>query len=105
MDNSELEKMCVLIETFTKDDHIKILQIIRETETTTFSENNNGTFIHMEDISPDTLQNIKNYVNYVQMKEGEFKQVEDTKDKLKNDINVNYNCKHVENKWFHSFFC
>jgi hypothetical protein len=97
-DNVDLEKMCILIETFTKDDHIKILKIIKECETATLSENNNGTFINVEELSNDTIEKIKNYVKYVQMKEEEIKQIEDTKDKLKNDINVNYNFKHVETK-------
>ena len=98
MSDLELEKMCTLIETFSKDDHIKILKIIRDSGTTSISENNNGTFIHIEDVSEEAIEQIKRYVKYVQIKEGEIKQIEDTKDRLKNDINGNYNFKYVESK-------
>lgn len=89
MSSKELEKICEIIETFSKEDHIKILKIINESDnSSSISENNNGTFIHMEDLNENTIQNIKNYIEYVVLKEGAIKEVEDTKDKLKNDINA-----------------
>lgn len=85
----ELEKMCEIIETFDKEDHIKILKIINDSnDNKTISENNNGTFIHMEDLSDNTIEDIKKYIEYVLLKEGVIKEFEDTKDKLKNDINA-----------------
>ncbi len=88
----ELEKMCEIIESFSKDDHIKILKIIYESDNNnSISENNNGTFIHMEDLNEDTIQNIQKYIDYVVLKEGTIKEIEDTKDKLKNDINAYMN--------------
>ena len=80
--------MCKLIESFSKDDHIKILELIRHRETANVSENNNGTFIHMEDLSHDTLIEIDNYIMYILKKEGDINSIENAKDVLKNNINI-----------------
>ena len=86
--NKKLEQMCKLIESFSKDDHIKILELIRHRETANVSENNNGTFIHMEDLSHDTLIEIDNYIMYILKKEGDINSIENAKDVLKNNINI-----------------
>ena len=85
--SKDLENMTKIIETFTKEEHIKILEIIKLNDNTTLSENNNGTFIHMEDLSVNTLDKIKTYMDYVLKKEGEINIIEKTKDKIKNNIN------------------
>ena len=85
--SKDLENMCKIIETFSKEENIKILEIIKLNDNTSLSENNNGTFIHMEDLSINTLNQIKTYMDYVLKKEGEINMVEQTKDKMKNNIN------------------
>jgi phage shock protein A len=42
----------------------------------------------MEDLSDETIKKIQDYTDYVLLKEVSIKEVEDTKDKLKNDINT-----------------
>jgi hypothetical protein len=86
--SKELEKLCRIIDTFNTEEHIRILHIIKENETLNLiSENNNGVFINMEDISDGTIKKIQEYIEYVLLKEVSIKEVEDTKDKIKNDIN------------------
>ena len=85
--SKDLENMCKIIETFSKEENIKILEIIKLNDNTSLSENNNGTFIHMEDLSINTLNQIKTYMDYVLKKECEINVVEQTKDKMKNNIN------------------
>jgi len=85
--SKDLENMCKIIETFSKEENIKILEIIKLNDNTSLSENNNGTFIHMEDLSVNTLNQIKSYMDYVLKKEGDINEVELTKDKMKNNIN------------------
>jgi Zn-finger protein len=87
MCTKDLEKMCRTIDTFTKEEHINILKIIIEKDSTRVSENNNGTFIHMEDLSDEILNNIQKYIDYVLLKEGDIQKIEDKKEKIKNDIN------------------
>ena len=85
--SKDLENMCKTIENFSKEEHTKILEIIKLNDNTSLSENNNGTFIHMEDLSTNTLDKIKTYIEYVLKKEREINIVEKTKDKIKNNIN------------------
>ncbi len=95
----KLEKICRIIDTFSIDDHIRILKIIQDNdEHSNISENNNGVFISIEDLNEVTIQRIEEYVNYVLLKEGEIKNIEDEKDKLKNDINTFHILNHVETK-------
>ena len=86
---SKLDKMVSQIDKFSKEDHIKILEIVMKYDKSVVSENNNGCFIHMEDLPDDIIEKIEHYINYVTLKESDINQIEDTKDKLKNNINKN----------------
>ena len=88
---SILEKMVQNIDNFSKEDHIKILEIIFNYDQSIISENNNGCFIHMEDLPEDIVEKIEHYINYVLLKESEITMVETTKDILKNNINIQLN--------------
>lgn len=88
---SKLEKMVYHIDNFSKEDHIKILEIIANYNRNIISENSNGCFIHMEDLSEDIIEKIEHYINYVMLKESEISKVETTKDILKNNINIKTN--------------
>jgi hypothetical protein len=85
--NIELDKMTRIIESFSKEEHIHILKIILEKDTGTVSENSNGTFVQMDEIKEETLEQIKKYIDYVLLKECDIKKIEDTKERLKNNIN------------------
>lgn len=86
--SKDLEKLCRIIDTFNVDEHVRILQIIKDNDSiNNISENNNGIFINMEDLVEDTIKKIQEYTDYVLLKELNIKVVEDEKDKLKNDIN------------------
>lgn len=85
--NIELDKMTRIIESFSKEEHIHILKIILENDTGTVSENSNGTFVQMDEIKDETLEKIKKYIDYVLLKECDIKKIEDTKERLKNNIN------------------
>jgi hypothetical protein len=98
LNTKELEKISRTIETFSIEDHIKILKIINDYDKSVISENNNGIFINMDDLSENTINKINDYVNYVIMKEDEIKEIENTKDKLKNDINTFHLLNNVETK-------
>ena len=79
------------IDNFSKDDHIKILEILVNYDRSIISENSNGCFNHMEDLPEDIIEKIQHYINYVLLKESEISKVETTKDILKNNINIKSN--------------
>ena len=79
------------IDNFSKEDHIKILEILVNYDRSIISENSNGCFIHMEDLPEDIIDKIQYYINYVLLKESEISKVETTKDLLKNNINIKSN--------------
>jgi hypothetical protein len=86
---NNLDKMVHHIDNFSKEDHIKILEIIANYNRNIISENSNGCFIHMEDLPEDVVEQIQHYIEYVLLKENEINQVETTKDNLKNIIKSN----------------
>jgi hypothetical protein len=83
---SKLERMVHNIDNFSKDDHIKILEIIANYNRSIISENSNGCFIHLEDLPEDIIEKIEHYINYVLLKESEINKVELTKDNLKDNF-------------------
>jgi hypothetical protein len=85
--NVELDKMSRIIDSFSKEEHIHILSILMEKDASCVSENSNGTFVQMDEVQEDTIHKIKNYIDYVLLKECDIKTIEDTKQRLKSNIN------------------
>lgn len=85
--NVELDKMTRIIESFSKEEHIHVLSILMEKDSSCVSENSNGTFVQMDEVQSQTIEQIKKYIDYVLLKECDIKTVEDTKDRLKSNIN------------------
>ena len=85
--NVELDKMTRIIESFSKEEHIHVLGILMEKDAACVSENSNGTFVQMDEVQPQTIEQIKKYIDYVLLKECDIKTVEDTKERLKSNIN------------------
>ena len=83
----ELDKMTRMMESFSKEEHIQLLKIIIEKDSVSVSENSNGTFVQMDDLKEETLQQLQKYIDYILLKECDIKRVEDTKERLKNHIN------------------
>ena len=73
--NKELTLLCKTIENFSKEDQIEILKIISHVNVQLISENNNGSFINMNDLNDDTLLKINNYVDYVLKKNNEINNI------------------------------
>jgi predicted small metal-binding protein len=85
--NADLDKMTRIIESFSKEEHIHVLNILMEKDASCVSENSNGTFVQMDEVQPDTIDKIKQYIDYVLLKECDIKTIEDTKERLKSNIN------------------
>jgi hypothetical protein len=85
--NPDLDKMMRIIDSFSKEEHIHILKIISQKDSNSVSENSNGTFVQMDEVSKETIELIQKYIDYVLLKECDIKMVEETKERLKNNIN------------------
>ena len=83
----DLDKMTRIIESFSKEEHVQVLKLIMEKDTASVSENNNGTFVQMDELSKESLEKINKYIDYVLLKECDIKAIEETKERLKNNIN------------------
>ncbi len=84
----QIENMCKIIEGFSKEEHIEILKIINTNDNSTLSENNNGTFVRMEDLTQHTIELIDARIEYVLKQHNEIDIIEKEKDKLKTNINI-----------------
>ena len=72
------------IEKLTKFHQIEILKIIKSDESIIINENNNGIFINLTNVSKDIIENIINYLNYVNTQEKLLNDIEDQKETLTN---------------------
>jgi len=85
--NHDLDKMMRIIESFSKEEHIHILKIIAQKDVIAVSENSNGTFVQMDEVSKETIELLQKYIDYVLLKECDIKKIEETKERPKNNIN------------------
>jgi len=88
MSNVEhLESICQKISTMEKIHHIEILRIIKKKDNQVhISENTNGTFLNMNDLKPETLNEINTYISLNDSMEQDFVKYEN----MKNTIIENY---------------
>jgi hypothetical protein len=88
----DIKKIIEDIESMTKDHHIEIFKIINNFNIK-YTENNNGVFINMSNMSEDCLNKINNFVNFINENKKniiEFEKIkEESKLKLNQASNIN----------------
>ena len=70
------------IECFTEFHHIEILKILKK-HNTSITENNNGSFINLSILSPETIQDVSNYVSYIKNQEERLNDMKDKQETIK----------------------
>ena len=75
--NKQIEKM-------TKSEHIQILNIIKQDEKVKITENNNGCFVNLNELSNETIESLDKFLKYSQTKEKELKSIEKETCKMEN---------------------
>ena len=68
IDYIKLEKLRKTIENMDKAHHLEIAQIFKNNNVS-LSENNNGIFINLNDLSDDIILKIEKYINFVNNQE------------------------------------
>jgi hypothetical protein len=86
--NKSLITISKKIDGYTKEDQIHILKIILKDTNIPYSENNNGTFIQMDKLSEHILEQIEDYIKYVEKKEEDIVSIEHKMNEIKKDLKI-----------------
>ena len=80
--NVDLNKLKNIIETLDKQHHIHILKIIYDNKEK-YSENKNGTFINLSNLSQETLNKIVKQLTYIKQQNKTLDIIENVKKDIK----------------------
>ena len=80
-----LQEMKTIIESLDDTKHIEIFRILRKHKVK-FSENKNGLFINLSDVSDRILDELVSYINYVKKQENFLNIHENQKKKFKEEL-------------------
>lgn len=80
----KLESMKNTIESMSKNHHIEILKIIKNNSSTKLNENKSGVYINLTFLPESTIDEISNYLNYVNEQESLLDPIEKEKNDFKN---------------------
>tara|TARA_X000000368_G_C23003644_1_gene700097 strand:- start:651 stop:962 length:312 start_codon:yes stop_codon:yes gene_type:complete len=83
-DSQKLMNMRNMIEKMNNVHHIKFFEILKNNNIP-FSENRNGIFFNMNSFDNKIIEQINNYINYVQKQENNLKKTEKLKSDFKNE--------------------
>jgi hypothetical protein len=86
MDFVALEQMKAKIEGMSKTHHIEILKILKKNSGIKLNENKSGVFINLSFLPNSVLDEIKEYLNYIQDQEVSLSELEVQKDSYKNSF-------------------
>jgi len=80
----ELNNMRDKLESMSKFNQIEVLRILSRYKEVTLNENKYGVHINLTDLNVEIIDEIKNYINYVNTQEITLHQVEQQKETFKN---------------------
>lgn len=86
MDTEELIKIKSKIENMEKKNHLQILQLLKKYSNITLNENNNGTFINMNELDKNIIFELEKYIKYIDAQ----RQFLDKDEKEKNSLENKY---------------
>lgn len=77
----KLNKLKEKIEHLSKENHIEIMRILEKYDII-YSENNNGIFINMNDLSPTILNELDKYIQYIETQKNTINDFEQKKNEI-----------------------
>ena len=80
----ELENIKNKIESMDKLHHIEILKILKKSSCIKLNENKSGIFVNLSFLSTNTLDEIKEYIHYINVQETSISHLETQCDEFKN---------------------
>lgn len=72
MNEKEMDKINQIVDKMSKKDHIQLLNIIQSDKSINITENKNGCFIDMNELTPPVIEEINKYVSFYKQKEKEI---------------------------------
>lgn len=85
MNYNQLVELKKTIENFSEDKQLEIFRIIKENNMN-FTENQNGIFLNLSELTPLTLKKISDYLVYIKKQENFIKIIEQQKMEYKEMI-------------------
>ena len=85
INTSKLQNIKELIEDMNKCQQIEILKLLKN-DSVTMSENNNGTFINLTDLSESTINKLLTYIEFVCTQQKQLLFIENEKITIKNEF-------------------
>lgn len=83
------KKLKEKIDKLSKKEHINIYNLITtKQKNINISENNNGSFLNMNDLEENTLIELNNYINYLDKQQEDINSVEDIKNEIKIKLKI-----------------
>lgn len=82
---NDLKQLNKIVSKLNKTHHLKIFNIIIKNDIK-YSENRNGIFINLNKVSSDTILEIKNYIDYINIQEKNISNFENIKNEFKKDF-------------------
>lgn len=68
----------------------EILKMLKKHDEVVLSENNNGTFINLTDLSDNIINELKRYIEYYNLQENDLNTIENEKQQLENTYFKNH---------------
>ena len=85
---TEIEGLKSTIESLSKNHQIEILKIIKKNQSVKINENKSGVYINLTFLPKDTMEEISQYLGYVNGQEHMLSPLEKEKDEFKNTFFV-----------------
>ena len=85
----ELNLIKDAIDKMVKINQVEILRILKKNPKINLNENNYGVHVNLSDLPYSTIEEIKNYINYVNTQEKNLNHIELQKNNMKTLFNVN----------------
>ena len=76
------------IDKMVKINQVEILRILKKNSKINLNENNYGVHVNLSDLPYSTIEELKNYINYVNTQEKNLINIEKQKNNMKNLFNV-----------------
>jgi hypothetical protein len=84
----ELNTIKEEIDKMVKINQVEILRILTKNPKINLNENNYGVHVNLSDLPYSTIEEVKNYINYVNTQEKNLINIEKQKNNMKNLFNV-----------------